>query len=226
MPAHDAGGEVDQREALRAEEHFVQRSELVERPRVRRASAASSPCRNIARDQAPQLAVLHEAARRSRPSIDQFVVVRCRYAWRQHFECEDDGDDRQQRHRHRSFASHQRGSIIDDTRRMSTCANRGKSSFSRMNSSAPIGRMRRYFPSSAALAIARRDALRLDGQDQPRRARHLAAFRLHEELASRRCRGRPWPRARRGRGLRRAAFRRSRSSRTSLHNSRPSARIP
>src|SRR4051812_2379765 len=49
----------------------------------------------------------------------------------------------------------QHHSISVETRRMKKWATRGNSSFSRMYSAANGGRMRRYFPSSAALQIAR-----------------------------------------------------------------------
>src|SRR4051794_16470841 len=61
-PRHDAGGEEDQREALRSEKDFVQRAELVERPRVREPVQPADVEEHVG-DQPPHFAAQHELVR-------------------------------------------------------------------------------------------------------------------------------------------------------------------
>src|ERR1019366_4197950 len=148
---------------LRTEQHFVERSELIESPRVDRPMEKAR-VQEHRRDEPPEL-VTDEHPANDRPerfqhlTVDvagQNVAIRSKpRTAEEHLEDEDDGDHNQQRHRHRRFASHDFVSMTAEARRIRMWARRGKSSLICMNIAAPNGRMRRYLPSSAASAIAR-----------------------------------------------------------------------
>src|SRR5438105_9990567 len=146
-----AGREVDQCEAARAEHRFVQRAELPQREGVRR-EVKKIRVEEHAGDRAPVFVIRDQRSIDRAEAIEQLVGV-------EETGNVDREDQDQEHHCHRRIFESQESphyfSIETETRRMSRWASRGNVSLSRMYSAANGGRMRRYFPSSAASAIAR-----------------------------------------------------------------------